>query len=276
MSRILVVDDEPLIVEIISETLSPEGHQIQKAYSGEEAMSRLNQEQEPPDLVLLDLMLPGMDGLEVSRQMQQDARLNHIPIIMLTAKTATYDRKTGYQKGADDYITKPFDPDELLLRVRTQLQHLQTEGASPLTRLPGAQQIEAAIRERTADSNGDWAIIYADIENFRAYNQAYSFAQGNKLVQRAAACLAKAIEETGNGDDFLGHVGGSEFVVLTSMDKSQPVTERAAELFSKLVPDFFSKQDQTKGSFTSVSRRGEIVRLPLVSLSFDIVDNSVD
>lgn len=276
MSRILVVDDEPLIVEIIAETLSSEGHEITKVYNGEDAIKFLNRDQEPPDLVLLDLMLPGMDGLEVSRQMQQDARLNHIPIIMLTAKTATYDRKTGYQKGADDYITKPFDPDELILRVRTQLQHLGSGKDTTLVKLPGAAQVQAAIRERTADPEGDWAIVYADIENFRAYNQAYSFAQGNKLIQRAAACLSKAVEEKGNADDFLGHISGAEFVVLTSMDKSQAITERAAELFSGLVPDFFSKQDQTKGSFTSVSRQGDIVRLPLVSLSFDIVDNSVD
>lgn len=273
MSRILVVDDEPLIVEIITETLSPDGHQIQKAYNGEDAMAWLNKEPEPPDLVLLDLMLPGMDGLEVSRQMQQDARLNHIPVIMLTAKN---DRKKGYEKGADDYITKPFDPDELLLRVRTQLQHLQTEDESSLTKLPGPAQVEAEIRERTTDPNGDWAIIYLDIENFRAYTQAYSFAQGNKLARQAASCIATALEETGNADDFLGHMGGAEFVIVTSMDRSHPITELAADLFNKRVPGFFNKQDQTKGSFSSISVRGDIVRVPLVFLSYDIVDNSVD
>lgn len=274
MSRILVVDDEPLIVEIIAETLSPEGHQIQKAYSGEEALRRLDQE--PPDLVLLDLMLPGMDGLEVSRQMQQDARLNHIPIIMITAKTAISDRKTGYQRGVDDYITKPFDADELIIRVRSQLQHLQNEVESSLTGLPGGQQVEAAIEERTADPDAEWSIVYVDIENFRAYNQAYTFAQGDKLIKRAAACLSKALEEKGQKADFLGHIGGAEFVILTTPDKSHQIAERAAALFSRLVPGFFSSQDQTKGIFTSFSRRGEVIRLPLVSLSFDIVDNSVE
>jgi DNA-binding response OmpR family regulator len=274
MSRILVVDDEPLIVEIIAETLTPEGHQIFKAYSGEEALYSLNQE--PPDLILLDLMLPGMDGLEVSRQMQQDARLNHIPIIMLTAKTAVNDRKAGYRRGADDYITKPFDADELIIRVRSQLQHLRNKTEPGLTGLPGGQQIEAEIEARTADPDTEWAIIYADIENFRAYNQAYTFAQGDKLIQRAGACLLKALVEKGNPADFLGHIGGAEFVMLTTPVKSQPITERATLLFKQVIPAFFSKLDQSKGAFTSFNHQGELVKYPLVTLSFDIVDNSAD
>src|SRR5690348_17100739 len=120
MSKILVVDDEPLIVEMIEDTLSSEGYEINKAYSGEEALSVI--ENNPPDLVLLDLMLPGMDGYEVCRQMQRDARFSHIPVIMLTAKSAIADRVSGYDRGADDYITKPFDPDELLIRVRAQIR----------------------------------------------------------------------------------------------------------------------------------------------------------
>ncbi|MDB5080736.1 MAG: hypothetical protein JWP00_2660 [Chloroflexi bacterium] len=272
MSRILVVDDEPLIVEIIAETLAPEGYQITKAYSGEEALYRLGQE--PPDLVLLDLMLPGMDGLEVSRQMQQDARLNHIPIIMITAKTAPHDRKTGYQRGADDYITKPFDTDELILRVRSQLQHLQHKTKSSLTGLPGGQQVEAAIEEWTADPAAKRAVVYTDIENFREYNQAYSFAQGEKLIQRAAGCLDQALSEKGNPGDFLGHIGGAEFVVLTTSEKSYQVAERAADLFKQVIPEFFSNSDQVKGNFSSINAQGEPVKLPLLNLSFDIVDNS--
>ncbi len=274
MSRILVVDDEPLIVEIIAETLSPEGYQILKAYSGEEALHSLNQE--PPDLILLDLMLPGMDGLELSRQVQQDARLNHIPIIMITAKTAVNDRKAGYLRGADDYITKPFDAEELIIRVRSQLQHLRDKPAAGLTGLPGGEQIEAEIEARTADPAAEWAIVYADIENLRAYNQAYTFAQGDKLIQRTGACLLKALVEKGNPSDFLGHTGGAEFVIVTTPAKSHQIAERAALLFQQAIPAFFSKLDQTKGTFTSFNRQGELVKLPLVTLSFDIVDNSAD
>jgi DNA-binding response OmpR family regulator len=151
MSKILVVDDEPTIVELIEESLHIEGYETSRAYSGEEALDALAKD--PPDLVLLDLMLPGMDGYEVCRQMQKDVRLSQIPVIMLTAKSAVADKVSGYQKGADDYITKPFDTEELLVRVRAQLHHLYHDRVSELTALPGSEAVEAAITRRTAAPN---------------------------------------------------------------------------------------------------------------------------
>ncbi len=271
MSRILVVDDEPLIVEMIEETLLSDDHEITKAYSGEEALSKLNQEL--PDLVLLDLMLPGMDGYEVSRQMQADARLNHIPIIMLTARSAAADRVAGYERGADDYITKPFDADELLLRVRAQLQHLNREDRSELTGLPGSRVVQAEIEDRTADPDEEWSIIYVDIDRFTAYNEIYSFAEGDKLIRQAANCLKKATEEQGNPADFIGHAGGDDFVILTTPDKSSAISELATQLFEGLVPEHFKPQDRANGYFTFVNHDGESVKMPLVKLAFDIVNN---
>ena len=271
MSRILVVDDEPLIVEMIEETLSGDGHEIFKAYSGEEALQKVDQEL--PDLVLLDLMLPGMDGLEVSRQMQNEARFNHIPIIMLTAKNAISDRVAGYDRGADDYITKPFDADELLIRVRAQLQHLSREERSELTGLPGSRAVQQEIEERTADPDEQWSIIYADIDRFTAYSEVYSFAEGDELIRQAARCLKQATQEAGNADDFVGHVGGADFVVLTTPDKSQAITERATRLFEGVVPQHFSATDRANGFFTFLNHNGEQVKMPLAALSFDVVDN---
>ena len=126
MSRILIVDDEPAIVELLEEHLQSEGYETERAYSGEEALAQLDRS--TPDLVILDLMLPGMDGYEVCRLMQADARLNHIPVIMLTARSAVPNKVLGYQRGADDYIVKPFSTGDLLdrvglwLRVRQQFR----------------------------------------------------------------------------------------------------------------------------------------------------------
>ncbi len=271
MSKILVVDDEPLIVEMVEETLLAEGYEIVKAFSGEQALAKI--EAEMPDLVILDLMLPGMDGLEVSRQMQNDARFNHIPIIMLTAKTAITDRAIGYEKGADDYITKPFEPDELLIRVRAQLQHLRRDDRSELTGLPGNKAAQLEIEERTSDPDEEWSIIYADIERFTAYNEVYSFAEGDELIRQAATCLRRATQEVGNQDDFVGHIGGDDFVVLTTPDKSTPIADRATALFSQIVPDHYNATDRANKYFTFTSHTGESVQMPLVELSFDIVNN---
>lgn len=271
MSKILVVDDEPFIVEMIEETLSSEGYEVVKAYTGEEALTTV--ENEEPDLLLLDLMLPGMDGYEVCRQLQRDARFNHIPVIMLTAKSAIADRVSGYEKGADDYITKPFDPDELLIRVRSQLQHLSSEERSQLTGLPGSAAVEQELSERTENPDVPWSIIYVDIERLTAYNEVYSFALGDELIRQAAGCLKKAVREVGNEEDFLGHIGGDDFVILTTPDKSDALCERANALFNEIVPNHFNATDRKNGYFVFLNRNGETVHLPLCELFCDIVDN---
>jgi len=271
MSKILVVDDEPLIVEMIEETLSGEGYTISKAYSGEEALNVV--ESDPPDLVLLDLMLPGMDGYEVCRQMQRDARFSHIPVIMLTAKSAIADRVSGYERGADDYITKPFDPDELLIRVRAQIRYRYREDHSELTGLPGNQAVKVAIEERTNNPDEEWSIIYVDIERFTAYNEAYSFMEGDELIRQAAACLKEAVQKKGNPEDFVGHIGGDDFVILTTPEHSKAVTDYADNLFNMTVLDHFNATDRVNGYFSFENHAGESVKLPLVTLSFDVVDN---
>src|SRR5205814_4050088 len=155
-------------------------------------------------------MLPGMDGYEVCRLMQKDSRLNHIPVIMLTARSAVQNRVLGYQRGADDYVVKPFDPDELSVRVRAQLHHLYHDRVSELTGLPGSQIVEDKIQELTSDHSQPWAIIYVDIENFTVFNETYSFIEGDELLKVVGKALKDAVREAGDPDGFVGHVGGDE------------------------------------------------------------------
>ncbi len=133
------------------------------ALTGEEALQIMERDQ--PDLVILDLMLPGMDGYEVCRQMQRDPRLSLVPVIMLTALSGTKDMVAGYEKGADDYIAKPFDADELIVRVRAQLQHLAHEDTSELTGLPGDRAVEEEIARKTEMAESLF-FIYVEIDSF--------------------------------------------------------------------------------------------------------------
>src|SRR6478672_11253967 len=222
MSRILIVDDEPAIVELLEEHLQSEGYETEHAFSGEEALLRL--EKSAPDLVILDLMLPGMDGYEVCRLMQADARLNHVPVIMLTARSAVPNKVMGYQRGADDYMVKPFDPDELSVRVRAQLHHLYHDTISELTGLPGPEAVEQKILEVTNSQDGSWAIIYVDIENFTAYNESYSFIEGDDMISMAAHALKQALDEEGRQGDFIGHMGGDQFVLVSQPQLVDAIT----------------------------------------------------
>jgi phosphate regulon transcriptional regulator PhoB len=131
-SRVLIVEDEPDIRELVVHHLKREGYQVSVAASGEEALRQV--QASPPDLVLLDLMMPAMNGLEVCRRLRQDPVTASLPIVMLTAKGDEIDRVLGLEIGADDYVVKPFSPKELLARVRAVLRRsLPAPGASPTT-----------------------------------------------------------------------------------------------------------------------------------------------
>jgi diguanylate cyclase (GGDEF)-like protein len=271
MSKILVVDDEPTIVELIEESLHIEGYDTTRAYSGEEALEQLAKD--PPDLVLLDLMLPGMDGYEVCRQMQKDVRLSQIPVIMLTAKSAVADKVAGYEKGADDYITKPFDTEELLVRVRAQLHHLYHEQISDLTGLPGSEAVEAEITRRTQHPEEPWSIIYVDIERFTVYNEVYSYLEGDEMIKMAGKVLRDVVASVGNHGDFVGHIGGDNFAIITTPPRTARIMQLAQARFDAAVPDFYSPTDRNQGYVVSINHEGNLCQTPLASLSFDVVDN---
>ncbi len=271
MSKILVVDDESSIVALVEENLALEGYETTHAYSGEEALELMRHDQ--PDLVLLDVMMPGMDGYEVSRQMRADPQLNHIPIIMLTARSSTPDKVMGYSRGVDDYVTKPFDSDELLVRVRAQLHHLYHEDVSDITGLPGSQAVEYALKQRTDDTSKPWNIIYVDIERFTTYNENYSFLEGDELIKATALLLREAVQERGSPDDFLGHVGGDNFVVITTPARTEGICELAAARFNAIIPQYYTASDRNQGYVLAMSHDGQIEQSPLAELSFDVVDS---
>jgi diguanylate cyclase (GGDEF)-like protein len=265
MSKILVVDDEPTIVELLEEHLRSEGYETEHAYSGEEALQVLDKSR--PDLVILDLMLPGMDGYEVCRLMQLDPRLNHIPVIMLTARNAVPNKVLGYQRGADDYIVKPFDPDELSVRVRAQLHHLYHENVSELTGLPGSQAVEDKIREAGAAHS---SIVYVDIENFTSYNEAYSYLEGDEMIRVAAQALTQAAQD-GDDDSFVGHMGGDQFVLISTADRVEQITGKAGQLFQEGSQDLYSPADREQGYFVVINHEGLLSHVKLCSLEFDVV-----
>lgn len=272
MSKILIVDDEPTIVELLEEHLRSEGYETHHAYSGEEALQLLDQD--IPDLVLLDLMLPGMDGYEVCRLMQKDSRLNHIPVIMLTARSAVQNKVMGYQRGADDYVVKPFDPDELSVRVRAQLHHLYHERISELTGLPGSQLVEDKITELTSDGR-PWAILYVDIENFAVYNENYTFLEGDEMLKMVGRSLREAVKEAGDASGFVGHMGGDEFVVLTRPEYADKIKEIAERLFNDASQDFYSPADRDQNYMVNINRQGLLSRSKLCGLRFDVVTNDI-
>ncbi len=226
---IMVVDDNRLAAAMLSDILEQAGYLVLKAESGIEAL-RLVQ-QGPIDLVLLDIMMPDMDGYEVVRQLRNDTRTYNTPIILLSSFQGTAEKVKGFELGADDYITKPFVPAELLARVMAHLRRSRlTMASNPLTGLPGNATIEERLMERV-NSSRPFAVLYIDLDNFKAYNDAYGFLQGDEMIRLLADVLQQVVEQYGNKGDLLGHIGGDDFVLITTPDKIDIVCEQVIAQF---------------------------------------------
>jgi diguanylate cyclase (GGDEF)-like protein len=264
---ILVVDDDVDIVRFVEMNLRLEGYRVLIARDGAEALELVSTDL--PDLILLDVMMPGLDGIEVTRRLRADSRTSTLPIIMLTAKTMTADRVLGLTAGADDYIIKPFDTLELVARVRSTLRrNAEARAMSPLTGLPGNIRIEDEIAGRVT-SGSPFAVAYLDLDNFKAFNDAHGFLRGDKVI----LLLAKALRHAVEGADppvFIGHVGGDDFVLVSRPEQVEELARATVEAFDRDVPALHDAADIARGHLEIVDRQGVMRSFPLVSLSVGV------
>ena len=275
--RILVVDDEPHIVQILKFTLEREGYQVFTAENGQRAIERAREVQ--PHLVLLDVMMPVMDGHEVCRKMREDFKMNQIPIIMLSAKGDSQARVEGLEGGANDYLVKPYSNDELLLRVKNVLEwNIKQKEANPLTGLPGNTAIERELKMRINKKEA-YAFLYIDIDNFKAFNDYFGYQKGDEIITYLANILTKAVEKLGVKEDFVGHIGGDDFVLITAPSRGQFMAKYIIDEFDKGALFLLSEEDVKRGYFEVRDRQGEIARITLMSITIALVvstDNKIE
>ena len=274
-ARIFIVDDAEQDLRIHAATLRAHGWDVVTASNGEEAL--LLVEADVPDLFLIAAKMEAMDGFALCEHLKQDARLINVPVIFVTAKPDSEDIDRGYAAGGVDYISKPCHLSEFLARVRThiRLYHLLQEvarledvaiDANPLTHLPGNNSIVAKIQE-AVDQGLDKTVLYADLDNFKAYNDKYGFSDGDDLLLFTAETLQTAIRTVCHGDTFLGHVGGDDFVIMTDASEAEALAEQVLKQFDLGAPAFYSDEDAERGSIDTTDRQGNPVQYPLASLS---------
>jgi diguanylate cyclase (GGDEF)-like protein len=268
---VLVVDDEEPIRKIVAFQLEKAGYEVSACADGEEALRTVDERQ--PDLILLDVMMPNLDGYEVCKCLKSNYQTSHIPIIMVTAKSELENRLQGFEDGANDYITKPFAITELLVRVKNVLQWSQLQRqANPLTGLPGNISIEREI-ERRFQCNGDFSFMYADIDNFKAFNDYYGYSRGDDAIKITAEILVAAVKSRGNPDDFVGHIGGDDFVIITSPEKSDLVAREVTKAFDKKIRNLFDVKDIERGYVEVINRKGTVDKFPLLTVTIAIVSS---
>jgi diguanylate cyclase (GGDEF)-like protein len=268
--RILVVEDEPAIARLLHATLEAEGYATLVARTGEEGIEQAVRE--VPELILLDLVLPGIDGFEVVQRLRGNARTAHIPVVVLSARHDTNDKVRALNSQANDYLTKPFNFDELMARIRTQLRNVRESLLSPLTGLPSGLRIEHSIAQ-TLRSNQSWAILYLDLDNFKAYNDVYGPLRGNELIRLLGRVANESVREAGNPNDFVGHIGGDDFIVITTPNRTQSICERIVSRWDRESFSYYSPEDAQRGTLIAEDRQGQLQVYPLVGVSIGVVTN---
>lgn len=261
--RILVVEDDFDISNMLQLYFKSQGYEVFVAPRGGVALEMTRQRM--PNVIVLDIMLPDIDGYEVCRLLRTNLRTSHIPIIFLTQKDERSDKIHGLELGADDYITKPFDVEELRLRVRNTIKSAEVAAlTSPSTGLASGRLIEQQLRELMRKD--DWGILYIGISGLDAFSEFYGFVAGEEVLRFTGMLLNQVIEEMGTPDDFIGHIGGDDFIVVTRKELITPLRDETVKRFAESVGTHYDFMTRTQGYLVIQNDQGEEIHAPLMSL----------
>ncbi len=269
--RLLIVEDDPDIANMLKIYFASQGYEVDVAPRGETALTKTRQHM--PHLIVLDIMLPDIDGYEVCERLRTNTRTSHIPIIFLTQKDERSDRLRGLELGADDYITKPFDIEELRLRVQNAIARAERERLTdPRSGLPAGRLIEDHLRRIIRQSG--WALMDIRINHFDAFRDVYGFVAANDVLRFMAVLLSEVVDELGTVEDFVGHPGDENFVVITSEEAAPAIRARLKERFAREILSHYNFMDRDQGYLVVTDEAGQEVKVPLMSLAIGVVFSS--
>ena len=267
-SRLLIVEDDIDIANMLEIYFGGLHYEVDIASRGSEALEKTRQRL--PHLIVLDIMLPDIDGYEVCRTLRTYTRTSHIPVIFLTQKDERSDKLQGLELGADDYITKPFDIEELRLRVYNAIARSERESLTePHTNLPSGQLIEDQLRQIIHKEG--WALIDIRLSHFDAFKEAYGFVASDNILRFTAMLIGEVIDEFGTINDFVGHTGNDHFVIITTEEFSTAIRENVVERFSEEILTHYNYLDRQKG-YIQYSGASEVTeQSPVISISIGVV-----
>lgn len=266
-ARVLVVEDDETTRGALCSLLDDAGYICDEASDGEGAVDAMRDARF--DLVLLDLGLPGMSGAEVHRQLRRDPRTRFLPIVFLTAHSDRKVKLEQLEAGAEDFITKPYDADELLARVGAAVRRSSgLRAVNPLSGLPGNLTITEEIDTRLTRGE-HFALLYVDIDRFKEFNDHYGFGRGDSVITMLAEVLTQA---AGVNERFVGHVGGDDFVLLARADEGERLAEEVTGRFDEAIRAFYDPEDRERGWIEARDRRGRLRHTPVATVSIGIVN----
>jgi len=225
-----------------------------------------------PHLIVLDIMLPDIDGYEVCRTLRTTTRTSHIPVIFLTQKDERSDKLQGLELGADDYITKPFDIEELKLRVQGVICCFERESLTdPRSGLPAGRLIEEQLRKIIREQ--DWALLDIRINHFDPFRDVYGFVAGDDVLRFSAMMIGEVVDEVGTSADFIGHAGGDNFIVITSENAASSIKRNLKQRFAEEVQTHYNFIDREQGYVVTQTTDGS-VKVPFMTMAIGVVSPS--
>jgi DNA-binding response OmpR family regulator len=260
-AKILIVEDDLDVAEMLNAYFRVQGYEVFTVNWGEDGVRAA--QTVLPDLVILDIRLPDIDGYEVARRVRSDRRTNEIPIIFLTEKRERVDRLQGFEVGADDYITKPFDVQELRLRVRNALKRVsQGTLTNPVSGLPEGPLVEERLSDVIHKSG--WALLHVSISHLEAFREAYGFVASDDVLRAISLMIHNTMKETGSTDDFIGHISPTDFVVVLTPPNLPPFQERIQSRLEQSLDYFYPIKDRENASRQPDRLAIQITEIPSV------------
>ncbi len=270
-ARLLIVEDDVDIGNMLKIYFAGMDFDVDVAVRGADALEKTRHAL--PHLIVLDIMLPDIDGYEVCRTLRTNMRTSHIPVIFLTQKDERSDKLQGLELGADDYITKPFDIEELKLRVQGAIRRAERESLTdPRSGLPAGRLIEEQLRRIIREKG--WALLDARVNEFEPFKDVYGFVAGDDVLRFAAMMINEVVDEVGATSDFIGHAGGDNFIIITSEEKAGAIKARLKERFDKEVQTHYNFIDRQQGFVQAPSPDGSTVKVPFMTMSVGVVSPS--
>lgn len=270
-TRLLIVEDDNDIANMLEIYFSGLSYDVDIASRGSDALEKTRQKL--PHLIVLDIMLPDIDGYEVCRRLRTHTRTSHIPVIFLTQKDERSDKLQGLELGADDYITKPFDIEELRLRVYNAIARSERESLTdPHTNLPSGQLIEDQLRNIIHEEG--WALLDIRLNHYEDFKETYGFVASDNVLRYAASLLGETVDELGTINDFIGHTGNDHFVIITTQDCSSTIRDQLKVRFSEEILTHYHHLDRQQGYIQYSGNGGSLEKSPIISMSIGEVSPS--
>ena len=267
-SRLLVVEDDADIANMLKIYFSCMEFEVDVASRGSAALERTRSVL--PHLIVLDIMLPDINGYEVCRVLRTNTRTSHIPVIFLTQKDERSDKLQGLELGADDYITKPFDIEELKLRVQGAIRRSERESLTdPRSGLPAGRLIEEQLRKIIRLD--DWSLIDLRVNHFDSFRDVYGFVAGDDLLRFAAMLLNEVVDEMGTTSDFIGHAGSDNFIIITRSNDAEAIRARVKARFAEEVQTHYNFMDRQQGFVMVPKGEGAPTQTPFMTLASGMV-----